>query len=83
MSQMKCPYLIPAWHHTVTVVLAQPADLIALHTYVLPQLPKPLTGQRPSFFRRHSSRDRLRSLQTDSSTVTDLGVNLHIMAKPI
>lgn len=65
------------------VVLAQPADLITLHTYILPQLREPLPGQRPSFFQRHSTRDRFRSLQTACGTVPDLGVNLHIMAKPI
>lgn len=74
-SDETCPYLIPAWHHTVTVVLAQPADLIALHTYVLPQLHEALTGQRPSFFQSHSTRDGLRSLQTAASTAPDLGVN--------
>lgn len=82
-SDETCPYLIPAWHHTVTAVLAQPADLTASHTYILPHLRKPLTGQRPFFFQRYSTRDGLRSLQTASSTVPDLGVNLYISAKPI
>lgn len=82
---MKLPYLTSAWHHTVPVVLvlAQPAQLIALHTYVLSQLCKPPTGQRPDIFQRHSTRHGLRSVQTASDAESNLGVNLHITAKPI
>lgn len=82
---MELPYLTSTWHHTVTVVLvlAQPAQLIALHTYALSQLCKPPIGQRPNIFQTHSTRDGLRSVQTASDAVSNLDVNLHITAKPI
>lgn len=67
----------------MTVALGQSADLIVLHTSVLPLLCKPLRDTIPL-----SSKDTLLKVGSDlcrqlSSTAPGLGVNLYTTAKPV